>query len=301
MALAYGNSYDNVSGSLREDLLDLLTNLSPRNTQLVSGLGTSSAKSIRHEWLIDSLNAVKDNAQLEGVAITYHNVSNPSRLANYTQIFKQGFKVSDSLRAEDEAGFEDRYTYEKTKALALLKNDMEYALVRGSMVSGSGSGARKLRGIKASLSLITTYTGISVTNTILDNFLQLVWDNTSTEVNAIYTDMYMKRKISGFTAGNTRNISADDKRLVASVDVYEADAAKLVKLFAHRYVSISGTDTNHGLVGIDEDKFKVAYLRKPEIKEADGTGDDFSGGNVVCEATLENAHYDAGFWADKYL
>jgi len=301
MALPYANSYDDVGGALREDLLDLLTNLSPRNTQLVSGLGTSTANSIRHEWLIDSLSAVKANAQLEGTAITYHNVSNPARLANYTQIFKQGFKVSDSERAEDLAGFTDRYNHEKTKALALIKNDMEYALVRGSMASGSGTGARQLRGLKASLSLITAQSGVSMTEAMLNSYLQLVWDNTSTEVNAIYTDMYLKRKISGFTAGNTRNVNADDKRLIASVDVYEADAAKLVKLFPHRYVSISGTDTNHGIVGIDEELYKIAYLRKPEIKEASGTGDDFSGGNIVTELTLENAHYNSGFWADKHL
>jgi hypothetical protein len=301
MALGFGNAYDSTGGTLREDLLDLLTNLSPRETQLVSGLGTSSAKSIRHEWLIDTLSAVKANAQLEGAAITYHNVSNPSRLANYTQIFKQGYKVSDTERAVDEAGFSDRYNYEKTKALALLKNDMEYALMRGSMVSGSGSGARALRGVKASLSLLTSQSGTSMTEAMLNSYLQLVWDNTNTEVNAIYTDMYMKRKISAFTAGLTKNIQADDKRLVASVNVYEADAAKLVKIFAHRYVSISGTETNHTIVGLDEDKFKVAYLRKPEVKEADGNGDDFSGGNIVTELTLETLHYNAGFMAIAVL
>jgi hypothetical protein len=301
MALPYGNTYDDVGGALREDLLDLLTNLSPKNTQLVSGLGTSTADSIRHEWLLDTLGTVKLNAQIEGQAITYHSLSNPSRLVNYTQIFKQGFKVSDTERACDEAGFEDRYNYEKTKALAMLKNDMEYSLIRGSLASGSGTGARQLRGIKASLSLITTQTGISMTEAILNDYLGLVWTNTSTEVNAIYTDMYLKRKISGFTANSTRNINADDRRLVNSVDVYEADAAKMVKLFAHRYVSISGTDTNHGIIGINEDMFKIAYLRKPTTKEADGTGDDFSGGNIVAELTLENGHYDAGFWADLLL
>jgi len=286
-----GNTYDDKA--LREDLLDLLTNLSPRETQLVSGLATSTAKSIRHEWLIDTLNAVKANAQLEGAAITYHDVTNPARLANYTQIFKQGFRVSDTERATDTAGFADRYNYEKTKALALLKNDMEYALMRGSMASGSGTGARQLCGVKASLSLITSQTGVSVTEAMLNSYLQLVWDNTSTEVNAIYTDMYMKRKISAFTAGLTKNIQADDKRLVNSINVYEADAAKLVKIFAHRYAFISGTDL-HGLLGIDEDKFRVAYLRKPEVKEADGNGDDFSGGNIVTELTLETKHYNAG-------
>lgn len=301
MALGYGNSYDDVGGALREDLLDLLTNLSPKNTQVVSGLGTSTAKSIRHEWLIDTLDEVKVNAQLEGAAITYHNLTNPSRISNYTQIFKQGFKVSDTERAEDLAGFSDRYTYEKTKALALLKNDMEYALIRGTLVSGSGTGARNLRGLKYSLSLMTTQTGVSLTEAILNDYLQLVWDKTSTEVNAIYTDMYMKRKISAFTGGATKQFDQSDRRLINSVDVYEADAAKVVKLFAHRYVSISGTDTNHGLIALDEDLFKIAYLRKPEIKEATGNGDDFSGGNIVTELTLENRHYNAGVFADLHL
>jgi hypothetical protein len=301
MALPMANSYDDVGGALREDLLDVLTNLTPRNTQLVSGLGTSTADSIRHEWLVDTLGSVKLNAQLEGAAVTYHSVSNPARIVNYCQIFKQGYKVTDTERSEDLAGFSDRYTYEQTKALAMLKNDMEYSLIRGSMASGSGTGARQLRGIKASLSLITAQSGVSLTQAMLDNLLQLVWDNTSTEVNAIYTDMYLKRKISGYTTTNTRNIAADDKRLVMSVDVYEADAAKLVKLFPHRYVSISGTDTNHGIIGVDEDKFKVAYLRKPFTKEATGTGDDFSGGNIITELTLQNNHYNAGFWGDKYL
>lgn len=300
MALGYGNAYDSTGGALKEDLLDLLTNLSPREFQLVSGLGTTTASSIRHEYLIDTLTAVKDNAQLEGAAITYHNVTNPTRLANYTQVFKQGYKVSGTERACDEAGFSDRYSYEKTKALAMIKNDMEYALMRGSMVSGSGTGARKLCGVKASLSLITAQSGTSMTEAMLNSYLQLVWDNTNVEVDAIYCDMYMKRKISGFTAGLTKNISADDKRLINSINVYEADAAKLVKIFAHRYVTIS-TDTNHDLLGINEDKFKVAYLRKPFDKEADGTGDDFSGGNIIAELTLEALHYNAGVWASELL
>ena len=48
--------------ALREDLLGIITNLSPSETQLISGLGTSKATSIRHEWLIDTLGDVKANA-----------------------------------------------------------------------------------------------------------------------------------------------------------------------------------------------------------------------------------------------
>jgi len=299
--MANALTYTDVGGALREDLLNVLTNLSPTETQLVSGLGTSTAKSIRHEWLIDTLNAVKLNAQTEGAAITYHSVTNPSRLYNYTQIFKQGYKVSDTERAVDMAGFDDRYNYERVKALKLIKNDMEYSLMRGSLASGQTTTARQLRGVKASLSLITAQSGVSLTEAILNDYFQLVWDNTSTEVNAIYADMYMKRKISAFTAGATKNFAQDDRRLINAIDVYQADAASNVKLFAHRYVTISGTDTNHDLLAINEDMFKVAYLRKPMIKEEDGTGGDFSGGNIVTELTLENLHYNAGAWGAAHL
>lgn len=40
--------------AVREDLLDILTNLSPIDTQLVTGLGTSTANATRHEWLMKS-------------------------------------------------------------------------------------------------------------------------------------------------------------------------------------------------------------------------------------------------------
>lgn len=293
-------TYEVVGGSLKEDLLEIITNLSVTETQLVSGLGTSAASSIRHEWLLDTLTAAKANAQIEGENITYHTLTNPSRLYNYTQIFKQGFKVSDTQRAVDEAGFDDRYSYEQVKALKMLKHDMEYALMRGSLASGTSAAARYLRGLKASLSLISNSSGTSLSETAFNDYLQLVWDNASTEVNAVYCPMYMKRKISGFTGGSTKNVEAADKRLINAIDVYEADAAHLVKIFPHRYATVSGTDTNYDILGIDEDLFKVAYLRKPFVKE-EPTGGDYTGGNFITELTFENRHYNAGFWGSKYL
>ena len=297
MALALAYSYNDAA--MREDLLDVMTNLSPSENQLVSGLGTSEAKAIRHEYLIDTLTAVKDNAQAEGAAITYHSITEPTRLYNYTQILKQGYSVSDTDRAVNTAAFSDRYIYEQTKALRMIKNDMEYALMRGSLASGQTNVVRKLCGIKASLSLITAQSGTSMSEVMLNDYLQLVWDATSTQVNALYCPIYINRKIKCFTAGSTKNINAADKRLINSVDVYEADAASLVKLFAHRYVTVSG-DTNYGIVGINEDLFKIAYLRKPVNVEMGKTG-DFTGGNIVTELTLETLHYNGGFWANAHL
>jgi len=277
----------------------VLVNLTPKETQLISGLGISSASQIRHETLVDTLSAVKVNAQIEGADATYHTPTNPSRVYNYCQIFMQGYKVSNTERAVDTAGYKDRYQYEVTKALAMLKNDMEYAAMRGTLASGSGTGARSLQGVKYSLSLVTNCSGISMTEAFLNDYFQWVWTTAATEVNAVYGAMYIKRKITSFTAGGTKNVETTDKRLVNSVDIYEADAASLVKLFAHRYVTVSGDSTGNNLydvVGMDEDKFKIAYLRKPTTNES-SNGGDWTGGNVVAEMTLECRHYNAGFWA----
>ena len=46
-----GTSYTYDDKANREDLLDLITNLDFKETQLFSGLGTSTASAIQHEWL----------------------------------------------------------------------------------------------------------------------------------------------------------------------------------------------------------------------------------------------------------
>lgn len=282
----------------REDLLDIITNIDPVNTQLMTGLGQSTAKDIYHQYLIDTLKTVGTNAYVEASDACYADRTDPTRLSNVCQIVKVGYDVSDTERSINSAGFNDRYAYEGEKALKEWKNDAEFALIRGSIACGNSSTARRMRGLRHSLSLVTNQCNVSLTETILNSYFQNVWDAGS-EVNALYMGMYQKRKISGFTAGSTKQTMNEDRRLVNAVDVYEADAAKLVKLFAHRYVTISG-DNNYDLLGIDEDKVKVAYLRKPITRELAKTG-DATKGEVVGELTLEVRHYNAGFFAQAHL
>lgn len=291
-------TYDN--NAMKEDLLDLITNLTPTETQLMTGLGTSKADQIYHQWLTDTLKSVATNSAIEGADATYSARTNPSRLANYTQIFTVNYTVTDTDRAVNSAGFDDRFSYETTKAMKEWKNDAEYAVMRGSLVSGSGSAARQLKGIKNWLANAnyTSQSGVSLTEAMLNDYLQAVWDD-GTTVNAIYCPMYIKRKISGFTAGATKQVQITDRRLVNAVDVYEADAANMVKLFPHRYVTVSG-DTNYDLVGINEDYFKVAHLRKPVQRDLAKTGDG-SNAQVIGEFTLECLNQNAGFYTKAVL
>lgn len=293
MSQAY--TYDDAAR--REDLLDVMRNIRPLETALVSGLAVGTAQNTLHEWVVKSLQSVAHNAQVEGADATYNTLTNPTRIVNVTQIFKKGFQVSDTERAVDTAGFNDRYTLEATEALTALKNDMELAVLRGSIASGSGSAVRQLRGVKLSLSLLCVNSSVSLSETMLNNNFQTVWE-AGTEVSAVYVGMRLKRRISGFTANSTKNINSADRKLVNAVEVYEADAAQMVKLYPHRYVNL-GTDSSYDLVAINEDYFKVSYLRKPFTRELARTG-DATKGEVVSEATIES-HPQAGIWASGML
>ena len=282
----------------REDLLDLITNLTPQETQLFSGLGTSEAKAILHEWGKDTLDSAGTNAQVEGADATDRTLTNPERLTNHTQIMSKVYKVSETSRAIDSAGFEDRLAYEADKAFRSLANDIEFALMRGSLACGTGSAARQLKGVKRwfASNNYTAQSGVSLSEDMFNEMLQDVWDD-GTMVNAVYVPMTLKRRISGFTAGSTKNVDAADKRLFNAVDIYQADAAQNVKLFAHRYVTQSG-DVNNSVVGINEDMFKIAYLRRPVTQPLAKTG-DFTREQVISELTLECYHEDAGFHLDQ--
>ena len=58
--MAQSSTYSNPT--VREDLLDVITNLSPQETQLFSGMKKSVAKSTLHEWPVDSYDAVTNTS-----------------------------------------------------------------------------------------------------------------------------------------------------------------------------------------------------------------------------------------------
>lgn len=299
MAAGIGGTYSYDDAANREDLLDIITNLDYKEYQLVSGLATSTADNILHQWLKDTLKTPGVNAFVEGVDASYADRTDPTRLTNWTQIVRSAFSVSDTERRVVAAGFNDRYTYESTKAMKEWKQDLEFAVLRGSLACGTGSAARQMKGIKNWVTLTTSSSGVSMTETMLNDYLQNVWNN-GTEVNAIYAPIYLKRKISGFTAGTTKNVNADDKRLTLAVDVYQADAASMVKLFKHRFMSGQSGDINYDLLGINEEFFRIAYLRKPAVRELAKTG-DATNGEVFGEATVEALHDGAGFLTQRLL
>lgn len=290
-ALTYGET------ARRESLLDVLTNVDPTEGRLLKNLQKSTAYNTLHEWPVDTLEAVAQNAQPEGADAPVDGGTDPSRKNNVTQIFAKTAYVTGTEQAVRHAGFADRMAYEIMKKMKALNNDIEYALVRGSVASGvasvAGASGRRLNGMK---NLITSnasnYSGVSLTETIFNDILAAAW-NQGGNVNTILTTMGGKRRVSAFTAGNTKEVAATDNLLVNSINVYQSDAAGSVKIFAHRYVTVSGdygTTATPGfdLLAIQDDTWAVAFLqgREPQTVDLARTGDSIKK-EIITELTLE--------------
>lgn len=309
-----GQVYTYPDVARRESLLDAVNMLDPTDTQLLSGIKQGTATNTLHEWIQETLEAVGENAQPEGGEAPDDNSNDPTRPVNITQIFSKTAKISGSETADNlKRVGGNRMNRELTKKMKALKSDIEYALVRGSIASGvasnSAASARRLKGVKNWITTnVTNHSGTSLTETILNDLFEMVWGK-GANVDAVYTPMKGKRRISAFTSGATKQVDLKDRRLVNAVDVYESDAAKMVKLFAHRYIttgigngdsSLTGTDKadyvttatpGFDVLGLQEDTWATAWYRKPFTKPLAETG-DFQKKQIVTELTLE-AHQQA--------
>lgn len=77
-------------GSIREDLLDFLEILSPRDTPLFNNLGSIQIHAGFTEYLEDVLNAAAVNAFQEGGAATDPAYNVPTRSFSIAQNFSKG-------------------------------------------------------------------------------------------------------------------------------------------------------------------------------------------------------------------
>jgi len=255
-------TYDD-ENSRKEDLLDIITNISPTKTPMLSGFAHVKAKGTLHEWLEDTLDARGHNAKVEGSDASFGALTNPTRPVNVVQILDKTFQVSDTMRRVDTAGYKDRFNYEAQKALKALSNDINHAIDRGSRATGNVTVARQMAGV---INYITTnatnISGTSLTEAIYTNILQDIW-TAGGDPDETYVGARVKRQINAFTANATKNVNINDRRLVNSVDIYESSFG-LQKIFLDRDALEGGSSIN-SLVALQNDKFRIAWLAKPEL------------------------------------
>ncbi|UOF78249.1 major capsid protein [Caudoviricetes sp.] len=287
-------------GNRLEDVMRAVVMLSPTDTPFVSGIAKARAGNVEHQWPEDTLAARGDNAQVEGNIFSYGTVTAPSRRSNFTQVFNKTFWVSSTERWVRGAGVDDQYQYQKQKALMEIANDVEHAFIRGSRASGNASTARRMAG---ALNFVTTNaTTVASETKLTESFFNGLGELAYYQggrPDEVYVGARLKRVISSYTAGITKNIAADDKRLVNSLDVYESDFG-LMKIFLSRDQLTNAGATGNSILIIENRKFKMAVGEPIRVLGMDEVAQDSNGskGVVRGELTLEvlgERHNSAAF------
>jgi len=292
------NVYSYDSNARKESLLDIITNISPVENGLIKLLGRSSATNTLHEWVTDTLKTPAAQSVVEGSDASFASRTNPTRVQNQTQIVRIDFAVTDTERARNYPGFKDRYAYEMQKAMKEWSNDAEFNLLRSTIATGTGSAARTMVGLKAAITTnATAQSGVSLSEAQVNDYMQTAW-GTGGEPTDILVGSKLKRRISGFTANTTRQTQAEQEELHNVVDTYYSDFG-VFRIRLHRFMTVTG-DTNFDILGVQPDKFRVAYLREPEHVTLSKTG-SATKGMIEGEMTLEYLAESSSFKATAQL
>lgn len=271
--------------SRREDLLSVIADISPDETPIMTMAKATTANQTLHEWA-DYYEASPSTVSKskEGDDATFADLTAPSRKSNVCQIITENFAVTDTEMAVSTVTPEDAYNMQKGFALRRWKNKAEYSLLLSTKASGASGVEREMGGLlqfaSADGKATVRVSGTSLSESEFNDMIQDSYTVTdSAIVDLVLTTAKTKRDISKFTAGNTKDISADDKRLVNSVTVYESDFG-IHQIMKHRFMA------TNSIAGLKKANLGVAYLRKPKDVELAKTGDS-SKGQVVGELTLE--------------
>ena len=288
----------------REDLSDVIYNISPTDTPFMSTIGKTKATAVYHEWQTDSLAAAGLNVAVEGATASDATMSPTTRVGNRCQISQKTIKISNTLNAVDKAGRKSEKAYQLAKASTEIKRDMELTLLSNQVATnGNSSTARALGGLQAWLS--TTYSGgtsgvagsggttarTNGTNrTFTEAFLQ-------TAVRGVYTaggnpKILMvtpahKQTVSAFAGIAAQRYMAPTNApttIIGAADVYLSDFGTL-SVVPSRFMNSTNSADDVAFV-LDPDMAAVAYLRPFQTNELAVTGDNEST-QLLAEFTLE--------------
>jgi hypothetical protein len=290
----------------REDLTDIIYDISPTETPFMSNAGRVSATSKYHEWQTDSLASAAANAQLEGDAIAGRALAATVRLKNPCQVSYKAFSITGTQEASDSAGRASETSYQMAKAGKELKRDMEYTLTQNQASSAGGTGtARTLAGVESWIASNGTELGTGATTvgfvtssgllasptdgssavTLTEGHLKLAIQEAwaaGGNPEVIMVGGTQKTVVSGFSGIATlfQNTSGNQGTIIGGADVYVSDFGKHT-IVPNRF------QRNATVLVLDMMYWAVAFLRPIHSFPLAKTGDADSS-VVLAEFTLES-------------
>ena len=291
----------------REDLSDVIYDISPQDTPIMSSIGKSKATAVYHDWQTDSLAAATTaNAQIEGADATDATVTATTRIGNYTQIVGKTIRVSGTLEAVDKAGRKSEKAYNMAKAAAEMKRDIETIITANQGQSaGNATTARTLGSLLSYIKTNSSVNGTSVTGvdpttigvsirtdgttrtfteTLLKDVIQQVFVSGGTPTLAVMRPA-LKQKVSGFQGNSAYRVNTDNSvgnvTVVAGADPYQSDFGVL-QLVPDRFMRSSDRE----VLIVDPEYAALAFLRPFQTKDLAVNGDS-ERSQIIAELTVE--------------
>lgn len=286
--------------TIREDLQEALTSLTPTETILMSSIGSKNVDNTFFEWAEVDLAATSNNRLIEGDSgLSNSAATNAVRKGAHTQISGKIVEVSSTANAVN--GVASAQTTAKQIAYKLqeLKRDMEAMLLQNVASSAGASGtARQTAGLPAYLTTnvsrgssgangTTSGSGESgfvnaaatdgtlraITETLLKTVIKSCWEQ-GANPSIVMCGPSQKQTISGFTGNATKFQEVDDKKLTAAVDIYISDFSE-VQIVPNRHMrqrTVSSVDHTPDVLVLDPSYAEVAYLQTAKQEELARTG-----------------------------
>lgn len=137
--------------NVREDLTDVIYNISPTEVPLQANIGRGSADQTLHEWQIDELAAVNTgNAAIDGADFGTDASDPASRVGVFCQISIKYIAVSRRANIVNKAGRKSELAYQIAKKGKELRRDVEaIATLNQATVQGDSTTASLTAGLGA--------------------------------------------------------------------------------------------------------------------------------------------------------
>lgn len=284
----------NVVG-LREDLNNLIANISPEETPFVTNITKRrNVTNTFFEFQTDSLSSAAANAHIDGddLGTSFTAITPTVRLGNYTQILRKDFIVADNLAGSlDTAGRRSEIAYQLAKHGKELRRDQEMNLagVNQAAVAGNNTTARKTASLSAFIKTNTSKgtggadptvssgvvnaartdgTQRAISEAMLKDVIQSTWTEGGSPT-MLMVGAFNKRAISAFAGIAAQRYMAPSDgptQIVGAADVYQSDFGS-ISIIPNRF------SRSRDAYLLDPDLIEIAQLRPMQSTELSKTGD----------------------------
>jgi hypothetical protein len=278
--------------SIREDLSNIISNISPVDTPFMSNIGTGEATARLHEWQTDALAAADpQNKTVEGDDATNDTGPPTTRRNNYTQLSDKVIQVSTTADAVKNAGYSSEFSYQIAKKGKEMKRDIEMRLtanlaaVPGNSSTagetagacafiitnasrGAGGAAPTLSGSTAGYpnAAATNGTLRTVTEAMLKTVVQSAWNAGGSPSMALMSGL-IKQTFSTFTgiAQQRRETGNKAATIIGAADVYVSDFGD-ISFVPSRFT------TGRDVLILDPSLWKICDLQPYNVDDLAKTG-----------------------------